>query len=262
MRPKLSATIMTLNEEQRIRKCLESIRWADEIVVLDSRSTDGTVEICREFTDKIFTEIHPSPAARRARAMELTENEWVLSMDADEFLSPELAKGIQELLESPDLDRCNAYRIPRTTYCLGRWIRHGSWYPNYQTRLTKKSCTEVIDNIPHDIMEVSGRMGKLRHDLMHEPPDRVTDQLRKSDIGSRIFADGKFERGSHACAAGIFFHGFWRFVRNYVIKRGFLDGTPGLIIAILGGVNAFSKQAKLWELEHVGPPETPDERTK
>ena len=247
-RQKLSATVITLNEEERVRDCLEGVRWADEIVVLDSFSTDRTVEICREYTERVLQEKLPSTAARRARALELAEHEWVLSLDADERVSTALAEEIQEALSRPDLHAYGGFRMPRLTLLMGRWMRHGSWHPNYQLRLTRKSCTTVHDNAPHDVIEVTGRVGTLRNSIEHRQPDALSDQLAKAAQYSNIFAETKHAKGATTGAARIFLHPILRFLRNYVLRLGFLDGTRGLIIGLSGAFHSYQKQAKLWEL--------------
>lgn len=247
-RVKLSATVITLNEEERIRACLESVRWADEIVVVDSFSTDRTVDICREYTDRVVQEKLPSTAARRARALELAKHEWVLSLDADERIGPALVEEIQQVLAWPNLDEYGGFSMPRVTLFVGRWIRHGSWYPNRQLRLTRKSRTQLYDNIPHDIVEVQGRVGSLRHELEHQQPDALADQLLKADKYSTIFAEAEHARGKKAGGTTILCHTVGRFVRNYLLRLGFLDGVRGLVIGLLGAFNAFQKYAKLWEL--------------
>ncbi len=247
MREKLTVTIITLNEAERIRPCLESVKWADEIVVLDSFSTDDTAAICREYTDRVYQERLPSTAARRAAAQDKATHEWVLALDADERVPPALAQEIQELLASPDLNRYAAYSIPRVTFCLGRWIRHGSWYPNRQVRLCRKSLTTYYDNTPHDVTVVDGPVGKLKNDLEHRQPSSLQAQIDKLDRYSTIFAEVQHERGTKVGAASILLRPPYRFFRNYVLKRGFLDGVPGLIIAMLGATSAFLKYAKLWE---------------
>lgn len=244
----LSATVITLNEQARIRDCLDSLKWADEIVVVDSCSTDRTVEICREYTDRIVQEELPSTAARRERALELASHDWVLSLDADERVPPALVEEIQQTLARPDLDEFGGFQMPRLTRFVGHWVRHGSWYPNCQLRLTRKGRVKLYDNIPHDVVEVDGKVGTLRHALEHEQPDAIADQLAKSDKYSNIFAEAKHGENARANGAGILVHTVSRFVRNYVLRLGFLDGTRGLIIGLLGAFNAFQKQAKLWEL--------------
>ena len=248
IREKLSATVITLNEEERIRACLESVSWADEIVVLDTFSTDRTVEIAREYTDKVVEEKLPSTAARRARALELAQHEWVLSLDADERVGPALAEEIQQVLAWPNLDEYGGFQMPRATLFVGCWVRHGSWYPNPQLRLTRKSRTNFHDNIPHDIVEVQGRVGTLRHELEHWQPDALADQLLKVDKYSAIFAEAEQARGKRVGGATILCHTLSRFVRNYILRLGFLDGVRGLIIGLLGAFHAFLKYAKLWEL--------------
>jgi len=247
-RQKLSVTVITLNEEERIRDCLECVRWADEIVVLDSFSTDRTVEICREYTDRVFQEKLPSTADRRARAIELAEHEWVLSLDADERVPAALVEEIQEVLSRPDLDRYGGFRMPRLTMLVGCWIRHGSWYPNYQLRLTRGSCTAVHDNSPHDIVEVKGRVGTLHNPFEHRQPDGLADQFIKVASYSAIFAEVKHADGATTGAVAILLRPISRFIRNYILRLGFLDGTRGLIIGLTGAFHAFQKQARLWEL--------------
>ena len=257
MPEKLTVCIITLNEEERVRDCIESVAWADEIVVLDSFSSDGTLEICREHTDRVYQEELPSTAARREAAMAHASNEWVLSLDADERVTPELAQEIQQVLASARLDDYAAYSMPRVTRFLARWIRHGSWYPNRQVRLCRKSRTRFYDNTPHDVTQVNGRTGRLKHDLEHRQPESVQAQIDKVDRYSTIFAEVQHERGARAGWLSLLVRPAYRFVRNYVFKRGFLDGVPGLIIAYMGACHACQKYAKLWVRNHPGGDEAP-----
>ena len=250
MQNKVSVCVITLNEEERIRDCLDSVRWADEIVVLDSFSSDQTVPVCREYTDQVVQAKLPSTAARRTAAMECATSEWILALDADERVPPALAEEIVTKLASADLDQFAGFRIPRTTFCLGRWIRHGSWYPNYQLRLTRKTQTQFIDNIPHDVVEVDGRVGRLRQPLEHRAPDTLQDQITKGGQYSTIFAQARHAEGGRAGGITVLSHTVCRFLRNYFLRLGFLDGVPGLIIALLGGFHAFQKYARLWELNN------------
>ena len=253
MQTKLSACVITLNEEARIRDCLEGLRWADEIVVLDSFSDDKTVEICREYTDRVLQAKLPSTAARREAAMDCATHEWLLAVDADERVPPELAEEIRATLESPHVDRYSGFEMPRVTFCLGQWVRHGSWYPNYQLRLTRKGRTAFVDNVPHDVVQVDGPVGRLRQALEHRAPDSFDDQMQKQAAYAAIFARAKHAEGVQVGWFTIVGHTVCRFLRNYCLKLGFLDGVPGLIIALLGASHAFQKYARLWELNQRNP---------
>ncbi len=254
-RPPVSVCIITHNEEKRIRQCLESIKWAEEIIVVDSHSTDRTVEICKEYTPKVYQRDWPGHVEQKNYALSLASHGWVLCLDADECLSPELSREIQEELSS-NRDAFAGYVMPRHTYYLGRWINHGGWYPDYKLRLFKKSLGRWGGINPHDKVLLSGGATKtLKGELLHFNYEDIASQIRTIDSFSRIFAQNVLKNGTSFSTTAIILSMLLRppakFFEMYLIKRGFLDGMAGLIIASTTAFYVFLKYAKLWEAKTV-----------
>lgn len=240
----ISACIITCNEESRIRDCLESVKWADEIIVVDSFSTDKTVDICREYTERVYQRAWPGNIDQKNYTMGLAKHEWVLCLDADERLSSELVLEIQKTIRNPE--DSVGFLFPRCTFYLNRWIYHGDWYPDYQLRLFKKGCGQWQGTNPHGRVIVSGKTRYLRYDIYHFSYKNFSHQLRTIDNYSTIFADVT-ERGKGFSLFQLIFRPLYKFIKIYVIKRGFLDGLPGFIIAISSAFYVFAKYVKLWE---------------
>lgn len=248
MTKKISACIITFNEEQHIRRCLDSVRWCDEIVVVDSFSTDRTEEICREFTDAFYRQEWLGYVGQRNFIRKKAKNEWVLFLDADEEISPQLRDQIQKELSDGD-PTVVGYQFPRQVYYLGKWIRHGEWYPDIKLRLFLKAKGRSVGREPHDHVVVAGPVKTLHKPIYHYTYDNITDHLNTLNRYSSITADEKWSEGERFRLLDMLFRPAWRFFRGYVLKGGFLDGRHGVLIA---GVNAFgvlTKYAKLWEKE-------------
>ncbi len=247
--PPVSCFIICKDEEELIRDCLESVRWCREIVVVDSYSTDRTVEICREYTDRVFQREWPGFVEQKRYALGLTKNEWVLNIDADERISPELKDEIARRLAVSD-DKVWGYYIPRLVFYLGRWWRHG-WYPEYRLRLFRKSRVTWGGVDPHEraFLADERRAARLRGDIWHLTYRDLRDQLRTINRFTSIAAREAFERGKRFRKLNLLGNPVVHFLKFYVIKRGFLDGIPGLFMAGLMALHVFLKYAKLWELE-------------
>ncbi|MCL6582323.1 MAG: glycosyltransferase family 2 protein [bacterium] len=249
-RPKISATIICLNEERNIRRCLESLDFVDEIVVVDSGSTDRTVEICRQFTDRVLYHPWTGHVQQKNYALEQASHEWILSLDADEVVTPKLKSSILHALQN-DQGKYDGYRLNRHVFYLGRWIDH-CWYPEYKIRLFKKSKGRWTGKNPHDTVSLEGgRYRDLDGDLEHYTYQNISDHLRTIDSFSTIGAQEKFKEGKPPSLYALALNPLVRFLKLYVVKRGFLDGVPGLIIAALGSYYCFLKYAKLWEMHRV-----------
>ncbi len=248
MREKISACIMTFNEERKIQACLESIRWCDEIVVLDSFSTDRTEEICRRFTDRFFQQEWLGYVGQRNTIRGMATHEWVLFLDADEVVTPELRDEILAEFESGANADIAGYDFPRMVQYLGRWIRHGEWYPDRKLRLFRRSHGRSEGVEPHDKVAVNGRVKHLAHPVMHFTYDDVRDHLETLNRFSSISAQQKFIQQQPFHWGDVLFRPSLRFLKGYFLKRGFLDGFPGLIIATLSAYATFAKYVKLWEL--------------
>lgn len=247
---KLSVCIITGNEEENIRRCLESVSgWVDEIVVVDSFSTDKTVEICYEYTDRVFQHRWLGYIGQKSIARNLASNDWVLFVDADEAVSDKLKQEILQLFEKGAPTDAVGYDFPRQVWFLNRWIRHGDWYPDTKLRLFKKSCGHCCGCEPHERIDVDGVVHHLKSPLYHYTYDDIRDQLNTLNRFSSISADGVDikKKKSFAILFGMFFHSPFRFFRCYFIKCGFMDGMPGLIIATTAAFGTFVKYAKLWE---------------
>lgn len=244
---KLSVTIITLNEEHNIRDALESIKWADEIVVVDSGSRDKTVEICREYTDKVFYNPWPGHIEQKNLAIDKASNQWILSIDADERVTPELAGEIKRVLEGPSVD---AYAVPRLVFYLGRWIAH-SWYPDYKVRLFRRDKGKWGGINPHDKVVVDGKVERLKGDLLHYSYKDIAHHVNTMNSFTTISAREYSKLGKKAGPLDLIFKPAGMFLKKYLLKQGFRDGMPGFIIAVSSAYYVFLKYAKLWEMANI-----------
>ncbi len=243
-RAPLSCTIICYDEEEGIRAALESVKWCDEIVVVDSFSTDRTVEICREYTDRIFQREWPGFVEQKAFALEQTRCAWVLNLDADERVSPELRREIEGVLRSPDAD---GYYVPRLVYYLGRWWRRGGWYPDYRLRLFRRDRVVWGGIDPHEKVILQGRSRRLRGPLLHYTYRDVADHVATINGFSGVAARELLLRGRNASWSDLLLRPLWRFFRFYVLRRGFAQGLAGLFVAQSAAFYVFARYAKLWE---------------
>jgi len=248
-RPFLSVCIITGNEEENIRRCLESVKWADEIVVVDSFSTDRTREIAREYTDRVFQHRWVGYIGQKAIARNLARGEWILFVDADEAVSPALREEILATLRGGVPEETAGFDFPRQVWYLRRWIRHGDWYPDTKLRLFRKARGRCCGIEPHERIEVDGTVGHLRSPLFHYTYDDIADQIGTMNRFSSISARNERLRNRSALYLlwGMLMHPPFRFFRCYFLKRGFLDGVAGLAIARSASFSTFVKYAKLWE---------------
>ena len=246
-RPPVSVCIITFNEEENIRDCLESLKWVEEIVVIDSLSQDNTVAICREYTDKVFQKEWQGHVKQKNYSLAHATNEWVLCLDADERISPELKEEIESCFAEDDKG-CEGYLFPRHSYYLGRWINHGGWYPDYKLRLFKKSKGKWGGKDPHDKVILNGGTMRLKAELLHFVYKNLSHQLQTVDNFSTITAGILESESEKFSLLKLLFRPPIRFFEMYVIKRGFMDGLPGFIIASSSSFYIFLKYAKLWEL--------------
>lgn len=244
---KLSVTIITLNEEKNIRDALESVKWADEIVVVDSGSSDKTVDICKEYTDKVFFNPWPGHIAQKNFAINKASNIWILSIDADERITPKLAGEIKEVLQFPNAD---AYAEPRHVFYLNRWINHSGWYPDYKVRLFRKDKAKWGGINPHDVVVVNGKVEYLKGDLIHYSYKDISHHVNTINNFTTISAGEYLKLGKRASLWNIVSRPTGTFLKKYILKQGFRDGIPGFIIAVSSAYYVFLKYAKLWELAH------------
>ncbi len=245
---KLSVFVMTFNEKDKIKDCLESVKWADEIVVMDSFSTDGTVEICRQYTDKIVQKEFVGFGRLRNIALDNCSNDWILSVDADERVTDELRKEVAGLMaKGPGAD---AYLVPRKSHFLGRWIRHCGWYPDYrQPQFFNKRKMRYKEQLVHEGYELDGRLSRLHEHVLQFPFLSLDQFLRKMDRYSNLRAEEMYKDGKQFSAMNILVNPAAMFFRMYVAKKGFLDGKTGLILSSLYGYYTLLKYIKLWEKE-------------
>jgi len=244
---KLSVIIITYNEEENIKHCLESVKWSDEIVIVDSFSSDKTVEIAREFTPKVFQNKWTNFSEQKNLALEKASNEWVLSVDADERATAKLKEEILTILNS-EFQSFNGYYIPRRNHYLGRWIRHCGWYPDYKLRLFRRAKGRFNERTVHESVVVEGRKGHLKSHLNHYSYKNLSDHLGRIDKFSSLAAEEMFTQGKRARVFDLLFRPLTRFIKMYLIKRGYLDGIYGLIVSLMGSFYVFMKYLKLWEL--------------
>lgn len=251
-REKLSVTIITFNEEENIRACLESVKWADEIVVVDAQSSDRTVEICREYTDKVFLNPWPGHKEQKNFAIDKTSNLWILSVDADERITGEIKEFILKELEAPVFDGC---RFPRQNYFLGKWLRHGGWYPDHVLRLFRKDRGRFGGINPHDKVVIeSGRVKTVSIPIVHYTYKTLTQYFSKQNSYSSIAACALIKEGraKQVTAVKVLAKTIWKFIETFLLKRGFLDGFYGFITAAGAAYAQFLKQVKIWELQNKG----------
>jgi glycosyltransferase involved in cell wall biosynthesis len=243
--PQLSVTIITLNEAAHIGAAIDSVSWADDIIVVDAGSTDDTVAIARAKGARVEVRDWPGYAAQKQYATSLATHDWIFSLDADERVTPELAREIRAVLEAGPT--AYGYRVPRVTFHLGRWIRTTDFYPDYQTRLFDRRHARWQGRLVHESVQVDGPRGHLRAELQHYSFRDLADQIDRVNAYSSLSAQQMFEAGRRSGPLHLLVHPLAAFLRNYVLRRGFTDGTVGLTISLVNSYGVFLKFAKLWE---------------
>ena len=250
----ISVAIIAFNEEEAIRDCLESVRWAEEIVVVDSGSTDGTEAICREYTDKFFVRQWEINDAQYNKALSLCSKEWVLQLDADERVSKEMEGEIRELFAGSAGPGADGYTFPRKLFYLGRWLTHGGWYPDRKLRLFKKGKAKWVGGLHAKAVLLEGRISHLKGDLIHLSYKDIHDQVLRMERYAEVAARGKIARdGSSWPVLRMVCDPPLIFIRRYFLQLGFLDGIPGLVALVVNAFYVFLKYAKLWELQKSTP---------
>jgi len=251
---KVSATIITLNEEKHIRAACESVAWADEIVVVDCGSTDGTQKIAAGCGARVIENAWPGFAEQKQFAAEQAQHEWIFSLDADERVSEELKNAIADVRARASR-RADGYLVARRAFYMGRWIRGGDWYPDWQLRLYRKSRGRWQGAYVHESVQMvpGTRVEKLRADLLHYPFEDPSDHRRMiAERYAPLAARKLFEQGRRTSRLKLATIGPATFVRNFILKGGFRDGRAGLMIAKLAAHHASLKYQLLWELQHPG----------
>jgi len=244
----LSVAIVCQDEEDRIEDCLESVSFADEIVVVDSGSTDRTLEIVQRYTDRVFHREWQGWKDQKKWAADRCVNEWVLTLDADEVVSPELKESILHVLKGPR-EEVDGYTFARRTYYQGRWIKHAGWYPDKKLRLYKKSRAVFAGEDPHEVIEVSGKTGHLNGDLWHYTYRDFRHHARQLERYAAVNAEAKHKKGVRFKVSDLVLRPPFTFLKTYVLKLGFLDGLPGFVISVMNGHYTFMKYARLRELD-------------
>ena len=243
---KISVTIITKNEERNIRDCLESVKWADEIVVVDSGSTDDTLKICKSIQARIYQEDWKGFSRQKNSAIEKAGNEWILSLDADERIPPDLRKEIQTILEQNPPEQ--GYFIARRNFFLGRWIRHCGWYPDYNLRLFRKSQGRFGERAVHERVEIQGKLGYLKHPLEHKTYCSLGDFIQRMDRYSTLAAAEMRSQGRSYRFSDALLRPPFTFLQMYFLRAGFLEGYLGFLLSILYSFYTFLKYSKLKEL--------------
>jgi glycosyltransferase involved in cell wall biosynthesis len=243
----VSVIVITKNEEANIAACLESVRWADEIIVVDSQSTDKTIEVAKKYTTKIFIMEWKGYSVAKNYAIEHAINKWIFSIDADERVTPELAEEIQNIVNN-QANNSNAYEVGRKAYFLGKWIRHCGWYPSYVVRLFRSSTGRYNESRVHEKFEVSGKIGRLKHDLTHLTDTNLHHYFSKFNTYTSLAAQDLSDKTRRFAITDIIFKPMFTFLKMYVFRLGFLDGIHGFILCSLSALYVFTKYAKLWEI--------------
>jgi glycosyltransferase involved in cell wall biosynthesis len=243
----LTVTVITYNESAHIAAALQSVSWADEIVVVDSHSTDDTVAIARQYATRVETRDWPGYGAQKNYAATLASNDWILSLDADERVTPELADEIRATLAVDPAHR--GFRIPRVTWYLGRWIRSTDWYPDYQLRLYDRRAAAWNGRRVHESVDLQGTPGRLRHELQHYAYRDISHHLATIDRYTSLAAEQWFADGRRTSAFEMLAHPRLAFLRNYLLRGGIRDGAAGLLVSRMNAHYVFLKFAKLWELQ-------------
>lgn len=244
---KITATVITFNEEHNVAAALESLSWADEIIVVDTESTDGTVEIARRFTDRLFVRAWPGYSAQKNFAAEQASNDWIFSLDADERVSPELTTSILQL-EKGAAPKQAGFEMPRRTFYLGRWIKYSGWWPDRKVRLYDRRRARWRGDFVHETLEVNGRVNRLDGDILHYTVRDAAEHHLRMDRYTTLAAEELCSRGKRASLGSLLVSPVVVFLRSYLFKLGFLDGIPGLAIARFAAHYEFLKNLKLWEM--------------
>lgn len=245
---RISAVIIARDEERVIGRAVDSVSWADEVIVLDSGSADATVEICRARGARVEQGEWRGFVETKNAAAALATGDWILSIDADETVTAELRAEISRIVAAADT--CDGYRVPRRNYYLGRWIRHCGWYPDYQVRLWKRGKGRWTGGRVHESVAIEGRIGVTAAAIDHASYDSLDDHVRRMREYAALQAQDRFAAGMRAGYLSLIFSAPVQFLRLYLLRLGFLDGVHGLIVCAMGAHYAFLKKAKLWELWH------------
>ncbi len=250
----LSVILITRNESRHVLACLQSVAFADEWIVVDWGSSDDTCEIAAAFGAQVSrTADWPGFGAQKNRALALARGRWVLSIDADERVGPALALSIQAVVARP-LGTAAGFELARLSSFCGRWMRHGDWYPDRVLRLFRRDAGRFSDDLVHERLLVQGPVARLEGDLLHHTMPSLDDALAKMNRYSTGRAQDMRRQGRRGSLAGAIGHAMWTFVRGYVLRRGFLDGRLGFVLALYAAEGTYYRYLKLWLLAHEPAP--------
>jgi glycosyltransferase involved in cell wall biosynthesis len=247
---KVSAYVLAKNEEKHIKECIESIKWADEIVIVDDFSTDTTVEIAKSLGCKVVQNRFEYFGKQRNFALQQCSYQWVVCLDADERITPELKAEIEQELQSTP--RAYAFVAPRKSMFINRWILHSAWYPDYRHPiLFNKNKMEYKDQLVHEDIDYKGEKFYFKGDILHYPYESIKSFINKSDFYSNLRSKEMFQEGRKFKVVNLIANPIVMFIKMYIIKKGFLDGVVGLILALLySSFYTLMKYVKLWALEN------------
>lgn len=253
MRPGLSVSITTCNNETTLDAALSSVRFADEIVVVDSGSTDGTLAIAERCNSRIIRQSFLGYGAQKNFAMDACSHEWVLSLDSDEAVTAELAGEIRQVV-CGERTGFEVYSMPRLSRFIDRWMRHGGWYPDRVVRLFRKGTGRFTDHPIHDRFQAQHPVGRLSGDILHYTYDSISDYVQRQNRYTSLTAAGTLAEGRHTriTAPGLAWDLLRKFLEVYVLKRGFLDGRYGFVVSCLAAYGVFLRQTKVWKPEQTG----------
>jgi glycosyltransferase involved in cell wall biosynthesis len=243
---KISATIITLNEEENIAEAIRSLTFADEIVVVDSESTDLTVDIAHNLGARVLVQKWLGYAAQKNFAAQQASHEWIFNLDADERISPELAHEIEGLKQQQALD-ITAFEMPRRVFYLGKWIKHSGWYPDYKIRLYNRTQAQWQGDYVHESVKTTGKVARLRSNLLHYTVRNASEHHQRIDRYTTLAAEEAFAKDKSTSWFSILLSPFATFIKTYLFKLGFLDGIQGVAIAYFAAHYVFLKNLKLWE---------------
>lgn len=243
----ISVYVLTYNSMRTIEKCLRSLWWAEELVIVDSFSTDGTLDICKRYTEKIYQAPWKGFKTQYQYAADLTTKEWIMVVDSDEEIPSNLVEEIRREL-AIGKEKIDGFYINRKTYYLGKWINYGGWYPDGKIRLYRKSKGRWEGDDPHPTVVVKGRVKILRNHYLHYTYKDISDHIQTIDRYTKMAAQAMLKKGKRFSVLNLLFNPLFRFIKEYIIKQGFRDGIPGLIIIVSTMFYVFMKYAKLWEI--------------
>jgi len=243
----VSVYVLTFNNRRTIERCLKSLHWAEELVVVDSGSTDGTYEFCQRYTEKLYRKEFQGHRDQYQFAADLTTRHWIMFVDADEEVPPGLVEEIRKVLKD-GAEGIDGFFVYRQTFYLGKWIRYGGWYPDGEIRLYRRDKGRWEGGL-HAKIQVDGKVSVLKNKYLHYTYRDISDQVQTIDKYSKIAAEDMAESGEKFSLFKLLFHPPFRFVKEYLLKMGFRDGLPGLIIIVSTMFYVFIKYAKLWEIQ-------------